>query len=152
MKKRMLIKGLVIVNIILFVGIIFQPAIAVTPNTYEIEDDCYICPIIDKIKSLVEKNENKKFSNLINEHIEKYSNLKLEKNVGDFRPICGILRSLFRLYIARIFIKARLFALLEHFNIFNIYNYPDLLLLIQNLSLFRFGMYITLYYKFNCQW
>jgi len=65
MKKRILIRGLVIGIIFIFIGIIFQPVIAVTPNTSEIEDDCDICPSIKKIKSLADKNKNEKLSNIV---------------------------------------------------------------------------------------
>jgi hypothetical protein len=84
---------LVVVIIILFTGVGIQPAFAVNTSASisDGEDDCEICPSIKKIKSLVDKKENKKLSDIIDEHFDRYSNLKHEKNVGDFRPICGIL-------------------------------------------------------------
>ena len=59
---------LVIGIILLFVGIAFQPAVAVTPKTTVNDDDCNLCP--------------------------KVSNLKNNKTGGVFRPICSILNIL----------------------------------------------------------
>ena len=50
---------------ILFLGVGIQPAIAVTPDTYDSNDYCVLCL--------------------------KLSNQKTDKITGDFRPICDIL-------------------------------------------------------------
>ena len=78
MKKGLFKKGFVLGIIVLFIGISVQPAIAVTPKASISEDECDICPAINKIKSLVEKNENKKLTNIIDDYLEGYSNSKLD--------------------------------------------------------------------------
>ena len=44
MKQRIICKTLAVAVIILFLGVGVQPAIAVTPETTDIEDDCNLCP------------------------------------------------------------------------------------------------------------
>ena len=44
MKEKMLYKILVVAVIVLFVGMGVQPAVAVTPETTENDDDCDLCP------------------------------------------------------------------------------------------------------------
>ena len=93
MKQRMLRKGLTIVVYLLFLSVTVQPAFAnVSINVLdEGEDDCEICPSIEIIKKLADRKDNKKFINMINEQLVKYSNQKHDKTEGNFRPVCKIL-------------------------------------------------------------
>jgi len=150
MKKRILIRGLVIGIIFIFIGIIFQPVIAVTPNTSEIEDDCDICPSIKKIKSLADKNKNEKLSNIVDEELGKYSNLKLDNTKGN-RLICGILHIIFNFLELKYKIFEKIVWLIEIILVIS----PLKGLLINYYLAFNFGQAIAvaLYASaLNCDW
>ena len=131
MKQRIICKTLAVAVILLFFGLGVQPAIAITPNTTESEDDCDICPAIKKIKSLEEKNKNNMLSNIVDEHLEEYSNLKDDKNVGDFRPICAILNMILKTFYIRL-------------NIFLVFLYRPIILFLYYI-VFHIG-FVNLYF------
>ena len=67
MKPRIICKCLAVAVILLFIGLGVQPAIAITPNTSDSEDDCNLCPKkISKLPlSLIEKllDRREKYNN-----------------------------------------------------------------------------------------
>jgi hypothetical protein len=67
MKEKMLYKTLVVGVIVLFVGMGVQPAVAVTPDTNESEDDCNLCA------KKVSKSQLTLLENSLN-RLEKYEN------------------------------------------------------------------------------
>lgn len=107
-------KGLIIGIIFLFVGIAFQPAVAVTPNATESEDECNLCPKINNqqitiFKSLIYRLERQinKLSVLskqnpimkrkyqeISDGIATLKEMNVESNSDDYPKICDFLGKL----------------------------------------------------------
>jgi len=67
-------------------------------------DDCDICPLINRINDFVDKKDFKKLSFMIDGYFELYRNLKLDSHKIVFKPICVILNIIFYQYLARIII------------------------------------------------
>jgi len=108
-------KGVLVIGIMfLFVGIAFQPAIAFTPNSFDSEDDCDICPKvnnqqitilksfiyrlerqINKLSVLYEQNPiiKRKYQEISNE-IATLKEMNVESNLDDYPKICGFLEIL----------------------------------------------------------
>jgi hypothetical protein len=142
MKKGLFRKGLVLGIIFLFIGVGIQPAFAndFSKNVLnDNKDDCDVCLSIKKIKSLTNKKENKKLYNMINQKLEN------DKTVGDFRPICLIITLLVWQFLARTITLAKILDKIGFYD-----NFPNLFSKHQDSINFRFEMYITLWFKFNC--
>jgi hypothetical protein len=97
-KTPVLYKSLVVGVIVLFIGVGIQPAFAVTPDTSD-SDDCDICPAVSIVSELVDEEDNQKLSDMINEFVDVYSNVKPKTLDDRIKPICVILLILFTINI-----------------------------------------------------
>jgi len=94
--------GLVLGVILLFIGVVFQPSVAVNPISSDNEEDCDICPKVSnqhlvRLRSLIDKvetlnNDISLMSRLNPEVVEKYQ--ELSDRIWSFPISCGILKIL----------------------------------------------------------
>ena len=110
--------GLVVVVILLFIGVAFQPAIAVNPISSNNEDDCDICPKVSslhlvRLKSLINRVEtldnklsviSKFHPKLVGKYQELFDRITTLKEMNreyesdlswDFPIICNVLYYIF---------------------------------------------------------
>ena len=89
MKQRIICKTLAVAVILLFIGVGVQPAVAVTPDTSNSEDDCDICL---SVEDLIDNKDVDKYQELL----DKINSLKGgDEELNYDGPICDLLGGIF---------------------------------------------------------